>query len=118
MLIGNTVKLSAYYREVPLSIEIVVNEGVVDEEGAFPVLMTELGFNDPVERTIVFGFVAILTALLLLWKKVSTFAILLVVGAELSFFMYIGVIPVFATIIIMLVLIFLGMSQMRGGSNE
>jgi len=117
-LINGVINLYAQYSEIPDEIIGVVDDFEADEENTFTVAMTSLGFNDPVERTIVFGFVIIITSLLLLFKGVSSFAILIVVAAELIFFMYLGIIPLFAGIMVGIVLLLIGFKSLGGASNE
>ena len=112
--INGQVNLYATFREIPTDFVGPVQDLTANEGSKFTSAMTSLGFNDPIERTIVFGFVVILTSLLLLFKGVSNFAILIVVTCELLFFMYLGVLPLFTSIIIGLVLLLIGFKTMGG----
>ena len=115
---GTDLNIYATFREIPVDLVGDVDVFIPDEDSGFTVALTKLGFNDPIERTIVFGFLAILTALALLFKGVNTFAILIVVGCELMFFVYLGIIPLFIAIIIGLALVLVGFSTMGGATNE
>ena len=116
--INGEINLYAVFRVIPTDLVGAVDDFVADEESKFTVAMTSLGFNDPIERTIVFGFVVILSSLLLLFKGASNVAILIVVTCELLFFMYLGVLPLFASIIIGLILLLIGFKTIGGGANE
>lgn len=116
--ISGQINLYAVFRVIPTDVVGAVDDLVADEDSMFTVAMTSLGFNDPIERTIVFGFVVILSSLVLLFKGVSNFAILIVVTCELLFFMYLGVLPLFASIIVGLILLLIGFKSMGGVSNE
>lgn len=117
MLINNTVNFYANFSKIPSYIVGDVVDFTADENSQFTTLMTTMGFNDPIERTIIFGFLAIITAIALMYKGVSTFATLMVVGIELIFFMFLGVIPLFASVIIIIVLVFIGIGASGGVSN-
>ena len=116
--ISGEINLYAVFRVIPTYIVEPVDDLVADEDSSFTVALTSLGFNDPIERTIVFGFVVIITSLILLFRGVSSFAILIVVTCELLFFMYLGVMPLFASIIIGLVFVLIGFKSIGGGTNE
>ena len=117
MLVGDDVNFYAVFDPDPDSITIIVTDPTADEDNGFTVALTSLGFNDPVERTIVFGFVAIITMGLMLWRGISVIACIVVVGLELFFFMYLGLIPAFVSILIILVLIFIGWGYEKGGAS-
>ena len=115
MLVGDDVNFYAIFEPDPDIIDIIVTDPTADEDNGFTVALTSLGFNDPVERTIVFGFVAIITIGLMIWRGISVIACIVVVGLELFFFMYLGLIPAFVSILIILVLIFIGWGYEKGG---
>jgi len=115
--INNEINIYAVFRLIPVDAVGVVVDTTPDEESPFTYAMTSLGFNDPIERTIIFGFVVVLTALLLLFKNVSNLAILIVVSCELMFFMYLGVIPLFAAILVGLILLLLGLKTLSSGGG-
>jgi len=118
MLIGDTVNFYAIFEDIP---EVIVPLGttpIADEESLFTGALTTMGFDDPISRTIVFGFVAVMTAGFMLWKGISVIATIVVVGTELFFFMYLGLIPMFVSIIIILLLIFIGLAYAKGGGTN
>ena len=118
MLIGNDVNFYAVFEVVPDDIAISVIDPTADEDSLITGLLTNLGFNDPISRTIVFGFVAVITAGLMLFKGISIMATVVVVGCELFFFMYLGLIPMFVSIMIILVLVFVGWGYRSGGASH
>lgn len=117
MLIGTTVNFYAVFEDIPDIIDLTVIDPTADEGGLFTGALTSMGFNDPIERTIVFGFVAVITAGLMLWKGISIMATIVVVGCELFFFMYLGLLPAFVSIIIILLLIFVGWGYRKGAES-
>jgi len=117
MLIGDAVNFYAVFEDIPDIIPITVIDPTADETSLFTGALTTMGFNDPISRTIVFGFVAMITAGLMFWKGISVIAIVVVVGIELFFFMYLGLIPAFVSIIIILVLVFVGWSYRSGDAS-
>ena len=118
MLIGNTVNFYAVFEDIPDVIDISVIDPTADETSLFTGALTNLGFNDPISRTIVFGFLAVMTAGFMFWKGISVVATVVVVGIELFFFMYLGLIPMFVSIIIILLLIFIGWGYKGVVNNE
>lgn len=110
MLVNNAINFYAYFNKVTPLIVGPVTDLSASEDSSYTVILTQLGFNDPIERTIVFGFVAVLTAFGLMYKGVSSFATLIVIAIELVFFMYLGVIPMFAAIIVIITLAFIAMA--------
>ena len=117
MLIGDIVNFYAVFEDVPDIIDIGVTDPAADEESLFTGALTSMGFNDPIERTIVFGFVAVITAGLMLWRGISIIATVVVVGCELFFFMYLGLLPAFVSIIIILLLVFIGWGYRKGAES-
>ena len=110
MFILDTVNFYAIFDNIPDEAVGIVTDSEADEDSLFTELLTKVGFNDPIERTIVFGFVAIFTAGLMFWRGLGTMSVVIVVGGELFFFMYLGIIPIFVAIIMILLLVYIGVS--------
>lgn len=119
MVNNGIVNLYAIYIETPDIIDTSIDESTGDPE-QFDILLDDLGFNDGVERIVVFAMVLLVVTILLFAKGVQLFSVLVVDAIILAFFMTLGLIPTFASITITLVLIAMGVLFLKtgGSSNE
>jgi len=118
IITNNTTNIYAIY----ITTKTVVNPAVDDPTptgGNFEILLTEVGFNDPAERVIIFALIIIMISIILLVKGVALFNILVVDGIIVAFFISLGLLPAFVSIIIIIILIFFGWRYvMTGGGGD
>ena len=117
MLSNNIANLYGVYIDTPTTINGSLDSPEVGE-GNIAILLDDLGFNDGAERVIVFALVLIIVTIALLAKRVPMFNILVVDGVIVAFFVTLGLLPTFVTIIISIVLIFLAYRYFMGGGGS
>lgn len=111
--------LYAIFETIPDPVVTVIDNDPTDGADVFIVGIDDLGGADPVSRTIIFAILIILVSVGLLYKGVNNFVIILVNSAITGFFIYLGILPIFVTVVLILLLIFLAFSLRAGGrSNE
>lgn len=106
----------AIFVDEPSPTNPVVIENTPDG-GIFEVAMDDMGFNDAPERVIVFALAVIMPSIILLGLRVPIFNIIVVDACIIAFFMSLGLIPVFVSAVIIIVVIFLAWKFVMSGSD-
>lgn len=119
--INNIANIYAIYVNESEDGSIVGPPDPTPDGGQFEIFLISMGFNDAIERIIIFALVLIGVTILCIVKGVGVFHILIIDAIILAFFMALGLLPTFVTIIIIVALLFFGyLYLMSGGglSNE
>lgn len=117
MVNNKVVNFYGIYFDTPTTVNPDVEDPTADAS-SFEILLADLGFNDGPERVIIFSVIILLVTLVLFAKGVAVFSVLIVDAIILAFFMSLGLLPVFVSAILIIVLIFFGYFYMRGGVSS
>lgn len=119
MVNNDIVNITAIFTENPSTIDLTVEDPTPDG-GVFEDVLDDVGFNDAPERVIVFAVIIIVVSIALLALRLPFFNIIVVDAIITAFFMSLGLLPVFVSVIIGILFVFLAYKYVMGGggSNE